>query len=310
MAKAKILLVEDSETQAKIAKDSLQKQGYEVVWAEDGKSAIKVATSSPPDLILLDFMLPDINGDEVCRWLKLNKGTRTIPIIMLTVKDSISDKVSGLEAGADDYVPKPFNEVELNARIYACLRTKSLQDELKHKNEELEELLTKVKTLANTDPLTDLFNRRRFETFLEKEFDKTVRYKTPISCLMIDIDNFKKINDEYGHQIGDSVLQEMANIVKTTFREIDIIARWGGEEFIVLMPHTKTEGAKMSASRLIQIIANHRFSKIPDRKITISIGVASAPSPSIDSEESLINASDIAMYEAKKKGRDRLEVTS
>jgi diguanylate cyclase (GGDEF)-like protein len=309
MIQAKILLVEDSKTQAKTLEDFLKKQGYEVMWVEDGKSAIKAASTKPIDLILLDLVLPDINGDEVCRWLKLNKGTRGIPIIMLTVKSSLSDKVSGLKAGADDYMPKPFNESELNARIYACLRTKALQDELKQKNQELEDLLKKVNILAETDPLTGLLNRRRFGNFLEKEFAMTRRYKTPLSCIMVDIDKFKSINDEFGHSVGDSVLQEIAQIIRKTFREIDIIARWGGEEFVILLPRVKKEGALESAKRFKEIIVKHTFSKISDKKITISIGVASAPNPSIDSEDALINASDSAMYDAKRKGRDRIEAT-
>ena len=133
MAKAKILLVEDSKVQAGLVRDFLEKTGYEVIWAENGKSAIKTAKTMSVDIILLDLMLPDISGNEVCRWLKLNDNTRGIPIIMLTAKDAITDKVAGLEAGADDYLPKPYNEIELNARIYASLRTKALQDELRQK---------------------------------------------------------------------------------------------------------------------------------------------------------------------------------
>ncbi|MCK5286530.1 MAG: diguanylate cyclase [Thermodesulfovibrionia bacterium] len=307
MAKAQLLIVEDSKTQAETIKKFLKKQGYDVTWVEDGKSAIQVAKTKPLDLILLDFILPDIKGDEVCRWLKLNQSTKGIPIIILTVKGNVSDKVIGLEAGADDYMLKPYNEIELNARIYACLRTKALQDELREKNHQLEELLSKVEILAITDPLTELYNRRRFQVVLEMEFQKTKRYKTLLSCLMIDIDRFKLINDENGHQIGDFVLQETAQIIRKTFREVDIIARWGGEEFVVLLPHTKKEDALRSATRVLEKISHHKFSRIPDKKITVSIGIASAPDPSIDTGESLINASDIAMYDAKDKGRNQIK---
>ncbi|HDK82271.1 MAG TPA: response regulator, partial [Nitrospirae bacterium] len=217
MAKATILLVEDSKTQAKAIKKFLESEGYNVTWVEDGKSAINAAKTQPPDIVLLDVVLPDLNGHEVCRWLKLNQTTRSIPVIMLTAKGSTPDKVTGLEAGADDYIPKPFEEMELNARIYACLRTKALQDDLKLKNRQLEELLERVEVLAVTDPLTELFNRRRFETVLEKEFKRTDRYHTPLSCLMIDIDHFKKINDKYGHHVGDAVLQDIARIIKNNF---------------------------------------------------------------------------------------------
>jgi two-component system cell cycle response regulator len=307
MAKAKILLVEDDKLQAKVTKDYLETSGYEVICVENGKSAIKTAKTQHVDLVLLDLILPDLDGNEVARWLKLNEDTKGIPIIILTVKSSTTEKVTGLEAGADDYLPKPYNEIELNARIYACLRTKALQDELRVKNRQLEEVLLKVETLAITDPLTELFNRRRFEATLEKEFARTIRYQSPTSCLMIDIDHFKNINDEYGHHAGDLVLKEIAQVIKSCVREIDTVARWGGEEFVVLLPEVKKESALQAASRILNVISKHKFSGISSH-ISVSIGLASVPDPSIDTGEKLINASDLALYEAKAKGRNRIEV--
>ena len=308
MAKAKILLVEDSKAQAELVKDFLEKTGYEVIWAENGKSAIKTAKTMSVDIILMDLMLPDISGNEVCRWLKLNDNTRGIPIIMLTAKDAITDKVAGLEAGADDYLPKPYNEIELNARIYASLRTKALQDELRQKNHQLEDLLRQVEIMAITDQLTGIYNRRRLETVLEKEFRRTIRYKTPLSCLMIDIDHFKRINDRFGHHTGDMVIKETAQIIIECARDIDTVARWGGEEFLALFPQIKKEDALIPASRILTAVSGHKFTDIHDEQITISIGIASAPAPSIDTEEKLIHASDMALYEAKKNGRNRAEL--
>ena len=230
MLKARILLVEDTKAQAKMTIEFLEKNGYEVVWAQDGASAMKAAKTQNVDVILLDLVLPDINGNEVCRWLKLSQDTKAIPIIMLTVKGTTDDKVKGLEAGADDYLPKPYSEVELNARIYSCLRTKALQDELRQKNRQLEDMLMRVETLAVMDPLTNLFNRRRFEAILEKEFGRTMRYESPLSCLMIDIDHFKKINDTFGHRAGDSVLREMGKIILDSIRDVDTAARWSGSK--------------------------------------------------------------------------------
>jgi two-component system cell cycle response regulator len=306
MAKAKILLVEDDKLQAEVAKDYLEANGYEIIWVENGKSAIKMAKTQPVELILLDLVLPDLDGNEVCRWLKLNEDTKGIPIIILTVKSSTMEKVTGLEAGADDYLPKPYNEIELNARIYACLRTKALQDELRQKNRQLEEVLLKVETLAITDPLTELFNRRHFSAAIEKEFNRTVRFQSPTSCLMIDIDYFKKINTEYGHATGDMVLKELAKLIKSCARETDTVARLGGDEFIVLLPETKKEEALQTAKRILEAISHHQFSNI-SRQITVSIGTASVPEASIDTAEKLIRASDFALYEAKAKGRNRIE---
>jgi diguanylate cyclase (GGDEF)-like protein len=307
MAKAKILLVEDSETQAKTTKSFLEKSGYDVVWAENGMAAFKLAKTKQVDLVLLDRVLPDMDGNEVCRWLKLDQDTRVIPIIMLTVRDSTTDKVTGLESGADDYLPKPYNEVELNARIYAALRTKTLQDELRRKNRQLEDMLTRVETLAITDPLTGLFNRRRFETILELEFKKTLRYQTPLSCLMIDIDHFKSVNDTFGHQAGDVVLKEVALLIQRNIREVDTAARWGGEEFAVLVPTINRENASAPANRILKAVGNHKFPDITDLSITVSIGIAGIPNPQIDTGQKLVHAADLAMYEAKKKGRNRIE---
>jgi diguanylate cyclase (GGDEF)-like protein len=307
MAKARILLVEDNRTQAGVIREFLEKNGYEVVWVEDGMSAFKAARTQQIDIVLLDLILPDIDGNEVCRWLKLDQNTRSIPIIMLTAKDSVIDKVASLEAGADDYLPKPFDTNELSARIHVRLRTKIQEDELKQKNRQLEDMLTRVETLAIMDSLTGLYNRRRFEVILESEFKRAARYQNPLSCLMIDIDHFKNVNDSFGHQGGDTVLREIAQLIQTTIREVDTPARWGGEEFVVLSPNTPKENAVLAAARILNAVTHHAFSGVKGGKITISIGVAGVPDPSIDSKEKLVHAADLAMYEAKKKGRNRVE---
>jgi diguanylate cyclase (GGDEF)-like protein len=307
MAKANILLVEDNKTQADVIRNFLEKNGYYVFWVEDGISAIKTARTKKVDIVLLDLVLPDIDGNEVCRWMKMDHNTRSIPIIMLTAKDTVSDKVTSLEAGADDYLPKPFDENELNARIYVRLRTKIQEDELKQKNRQLEDMLTRVEALAIMDSLTGLYNRRRFEVVLESEFKRAARYQSPLSCLMIDIDHFKKVNDSCGHQGGDTALREMAQLIQAAIREVDTPARWGGEEFIVLSPNTPKDKANLAATRIVNAIAKHTFSGVNGGKITVSIGVAGIPDPSIDDKDKLVHAADLAMYEAKRKGRNRVE---
>ncbi len=308
MAKARILLVEDNRTQARIIAECLAKNGYEVTHVDNGMSAIKVAKSEPIDLVLLDLVLPDIDGNEVCRWLKLNYDTKPIPIIMLTAKGESNDKVAGLEAGADDYLQKPFDENELNARIYARLRAKSQQDELQQKNRQLESMLTQVETLAIMDSLTNLFNRRRFETILANEFKKSQRYLQPLSCMMIDIDHFKDVNDSFGHQTGDLVLREVARLIQAGIREVDTPARWGGEEFVVLSPSTSKENAGRAADRILKSISTFAFPGIDGKKLTVSVGVAGIPDSRIDTPEKLIHAADLALYEAKRKGRARVEL--
>jgi len=307
MGKANILLVEDSKTQAEVTREFLEKNGYAVFMADSGSGAIKVVKSQPIDVILLDLVLPDISGNEVCRWLKLNSDTKGIPIIMLTVKDSLEDKVAGLEAGANDYLPKPYNEVELNARIYAALRNKALQDELRQNNRQMEELLARVEFLAITDPLTGLYNRRRVEAVLEEEWKSVKRYDRKLSCFILDIDFFKAINDTHGHKVGDSVLKEIGDIIKYSLREVDTVARWGGEEFIAVLPQTPIEGAITVAERILSTIRDYTFDQIPNQRITASIGLSSS-NEKIDTPDKLVNAADFALYDAKTKGRNRIEV--
>ena len=307
MAKATVLLVEDDPIQANATKEILLKAGYEVLMAADGINAIKAVKNNMPDIVLLDVVLPGLDGHEVCRWLKLEESTRGIPVIMLTVKKDLADKISGLHIGADDYLPKPYNELELNARIYASLRTKALQDELRNKNKQLEDLLCKVEYMAITDSLTGLFNRRRFHEILSKEFERSKRYATPFSLIMADIDHFKKINDNYGHQAGDTVLKEVTSIIKKNTRETDTTARYGGEEFMVVMPNTNKSDAMNLAERIRSSIEKSIFSEIDGQNITVSIGLTGMPDPDITKEDVLIRCTDFALYRAKNTGRNRVE---
>lgn len=304
MAKAKVLLVEDDPVQASATKEILLKVGYDVVWAEDGINAIKEVKKEKPDIILLDLVLPGMDGYEVCRWLKLEETTKGIPVIMLTVKKELADKISGLQIGADDFLPKPYNELELNARIYASLRTKALQDELRMKNRQLEELLHKVNYMAITDALTGLFNRRRFHDVLISEYERAKRYNTPFSLVMVDIDHFKRVNDTFGHSVGDGVLKEVSAILKRSIREIDTASRYGGEEFILILPNTVKGNALVVAERMRMSIEQHTFHEI-DRNITVSIGISGMPDEKAESDEKLVRCADFALYRAKQLGRNR-----
>jgi len=308
LAKAKVLLVEDDSIQAEATKEILEKVGYEVLLADDGINAIKIVKSERPDIILLDLILPGLDGYEVCRWLKLDESTKGIPIIMLTVKKDLSDKISGLQIGADDYLPKPYNELELNARIYASLRTKTLQDELKMKNKQLEELLSKVEYMAITDALTELYNRRRMHDVLGKEFERSKRYSTPFSVVMLDIDHFKKVNDNFGHLTGDMVLKDIAKVLLNSIRDIDTAARYGGEEFVLILPNTEKNDAKNVAERIRDFIEKNKFSVIENSPLTVSIGISGLPDKKIETEDKLMRCADFALYQAKKNGRNRTEI--
>jgi len=307
-SKAKILLAENNLTQASIMIDYLENNGYEVTHVEDASSVFSAVEKHSPDVILLARLLPDIDGIHICRSLKNNSETSGIPIIMLTNKSTTSDKIIGLRAGADDYIPEPCDEGELSAVIVARLRTKSEWDDLKQTTRQLREMLTRVEMLANVDSLTGLFNRRRFEVVIDKEFKRSNRYNVPLSCLMLDIDHFKKVNDMFGHAVGDGVLRETVKIIQTNIRDVDTVARWGGEEFIIMSPNTQKKNASFVADRIRKSMAGHTFENVGDKKISISIGIADIPDPAIHTKEDLIGAADQALYDAKKSGRNRVRL--
>ncbi len=311
MSKASILLIEDNAFQAKQIVSVLETAEYAVIWASSGISGLKSAKTQNPDLILLDVVLPEVDGHEVCRWLKLDETTRATPIIMLTAKSDVQDRVTGLNLGADDYLPKPFNDQELLARIYACLRTKLLQDELRGKNAQLENLLRKVEQMAITDTVTQLFNRRHFTELLDKEFARAKRFNFPLSCMMLDIDHFKSINDTFGHQAGDSVLRDIAKIIQEAIRNIEVAARYGGEEFVLLFPQTPRQEALKPATRILETVSTFPYKELDrGRTVTVSIGLTGLPDDLIKTKEDLIQCADIALYRAKRGGRNRIEVSS
>jgi two-component system, cell cycle response regulator len=306
----RILVIEDNELQCQKLKAMLEKNGYDVFFAHSGSTGMKMVIKAKPDVILLDIILPDISGQEVCRWIKEREDTKAIPVIMLTVKRGLKDKVAGLNIGADDYLPKPFKEMELIARIYASLRMGEHLEELKRKNTQLEDLLRAVEVMAVTDHTTRLYNRRHFEDVLQKEHARATRYEEPVSVMMIDIDHFKSVNDEFGHRVGDLVLLEMGEVISNHFRRIDTVARYGGEEFSVLLPRAKAMAAHVPAERLLKDVARHAFKGLKghDRKLTVSIGIAGLPDSRISNEEQLLHAADEALYQAKRGGRNRIEV--
>ncbi|KKM69353.1 hypothetical protein LCGC14_1451670 [marine sediment metagenome] len=303
-----ILVIEDNKLQADAAMLYLKGLGYTVHLAPDGKSALKMLLTEAVDVALLDLELPDMHGTKILQWIKSNHSTKRVCVIIVTAQDSLGDKVMGLEAGAVDYLIKPFDETELQARIRSCLRTQSLQDELEQKNFQLSELVEEVKKMAITDPLTGLYNRRHMNEVLSKEFQKAKRYGGNLSCLMVDIDHFKRINDIYGHAVGDTVLKEVAETLTNSLRKVDIVARWGGEEFVILLPATGLDQAREAAERVLEDISNSRFAPIEDEQLTVSVGISSSSSKKLTTEDMIINTADEALLEAKRNGRNRMEV--
>lgn len=220
--KAKVLVVEDSKAQRDALDEILTARGYDVSAVGGGFDALRAVKSNPPEVVILDVMLDDMDGYSVCRWLRLGEATRDIVVIMLTVKGEVKERVEGLHVGADDYIPKPYEPEELEARMYAALRSRNARLELRQRNAELEGLLTKTEHLAMTDALTGVFNRRRFGDVLHREWASARRYGHPLSLLLFDVDRFKAVNDIGGHQAGDETLRNIAQILAHGIREVDV----------------------------------------------------------------------------------------
>jgi two-component system cell cycle response regulator len=306
-AKAKLLLIEDSPSQGEQLVKSLQELGYDVTWAQSGMSGVKLARQTSPDLVILDVILEDLDGFAVCRWLKMHSETRDTPIIMLTARTDIKDRVEGLNIGADDYLTKPVISDELEAHIFAALRTRNMQRELRQRNSELESMLHHVEAMAITDPLTGLFNRRRLDDVLKREWAVSQRYKNSLSCIMLDLDHFKAVNDQHGHGAGDDVLKQVATLLRSRLREVDLAARFGGEEFVILLPQTDKEGALILAERLRSTLSQSPLATNgKELAVSASFGVASNLDVAEGDAEDLLRGADIALYHAKNNGRNRV----
>jgi two-component system cell cycle response regulator len=305
--KKKILVVDDHEDNIELLRARLEARGYEVVGANDGQAALDQVDRECPDLILLDVMMPKMDGMEVVRRLKANQNLPFIPVIMQTALDSTENKVEGLDAGADDYITKPINFAELEARVNSLLRIKALQSALAARERELSDLNDRLRQISLTDGLTQIENRRSLEERLHDMWQHSVRLHEPIAVVMCDIDKFKNVNDTYGHQAGDSVLKEFAQLLKGEAREIDRVGRYGGEEFLLILPGTVLDAAVTFAERLREKVEKHTFSYAGGTLCrTMSCGVAASPHPKVKDQEALLRAADDALYVAKETGRNRV----
>jgi diguanylate cyclase (GGDEF)-like protein len=302
----RILIVDDHEDNVELLRARLESWGYTCEAAGDGAEALQKVDESPPDLILLDVMMPKIDGIEVARRVKRNDALPFIPIIMQTALDATENKVRGLEAGADDYITKPIDFAELKARVASMLRIKRLQEELEDREQELLEANERLRYMSQTDALTGLDNRRRLEERIDEMFEHAKRLDGPFSCVMCDLDHFKSVNDTYGHQAGDAVLKQFAQILREDVREIDRVGRYGGEEFMMLLPGTVLDAGVRFAERVRKHVASHTFTfEGVSIQRTASFGVSAWPHPRIANCDDLVRAADAALYVAKETGRNR-----
>ncbi len=302
MPSTTILVIDDSQSAAQAVCNALESHDpdYQAIHSPSGLDGFKTLIAKNIDLVLCDLNMDGIDGFKFLGLKASRPELIDVPVIMLTSSSAVSEKVKALEGGAADYLTKPFDDAELIARVHVHLKVRTLQRELREKNERLEEL-------SNTDELTKLRNRRHFMRVAAVELLRAERYQQPLSCILLDLDHFKKINDNYGHLAGDEVLRKAAGAILNELRQHDIAARYGGEELILLLPHTPLSGAQIAAERyrkrIRELEIHHENKRI---NVTVSSGVASYPHTTQGTLEELIEAADIALYEAKKSGRDRV----
>jgi len=283
----KVLIVEDEEHMRSLLKYNLNKENYEIYTAKDGREGLDEVKKQKPDLIISDVMMPRMDGYEFCRSLREDPETKTIPFIFLTAKGQLPDKVEGLRTGADDYITKPFIPKELIEMVNARLKRVEV-----------------YKKMADIDELTGLYNHRALVEHLAAEITRAKRLEIPVSIGFLDIDLFRKINERYGHPMGDTVLKKLAEVVKASVSREDIAGRWGGEEFVLIFP-TKTE--EQAFDHLEEIRKKIESVKFIDRgpTVTISIGTASFPS-NANSADELVEKADKALFRSKSTGRNRI----
>lgn len=295
MSKHRVLIVDDTAANIHLLAEILS-NSYEILIATSGKDAIQIAQTQEVSLILLDIMMPEMDGYEVCKKLKESALTSSIPIIFVTALNSTQAEVKGLNAGAVDFITKPFNDIIIQARVRTHIK--------------LHEQNILLEKLAKTDGLTGIANRREYDERIVIESARARRDKMPLALIMLDIDFFKQYNDSYGHGLGDECLRRVAQTIKEIpKRPSDLFARYGGEEFVVLLPGVSKEDAKLIADEIRESIEQlkieHKSSSISPY-LSVSLGVASLYPDNVSSSINLEKAADEALYRAKESGRNRV----
>ena len=292
--KPRLLIVDDSSLNRTMLTE-IFKDDYVTLCAKSGEEALSIVPVFRPDIILLDVVMNGLSGFDVCRQLKDDSGTRSIPIVFVTSSEDKEAEIQGLRLGALDFILKPYNPVIIKQRIKNYIT--------------LQRALADLEQLAITDQLTGLYNRRYFFNMFQSELCRNQRYRHPLSVLLLDIDHFKTYNDSRGHLAGDRCLRDIADTLRCCLRRsTDFVARYGGEEFVVLLPETDEDAARHTAEYLRTAVESLglRYYDDEDRVVTVSIGVACCPPGQCISDQLLLDQADVAMYTAKTGGRNRV----
>jgi two-component system cell cycle response regulator len=304
----RVLVVDDDQDSVDLLKRWLSMEGYEVLSAVSGAEALQRIASDRPDLVLLDLLIPPPDGMAVIRAAKRDRDMSTTPIVVMTVKRDVKTKIEALRMGADDFIVKPFHFDELDAVMRASLKKRYLYTSLERANRQLRDANEKLLKLSVTDDRTNLLNDRYLRRRLGEEFKRARRYGSALTVMMLDLDHFKQVNDKYGHDCGDQILAEFAKVLVDNAREIDIVGRYGGEEFLMILPNTDGIRAAVVAERVRRAAEEHvyRYREFMVR-ITVSIGLASIPAnQAVRTENDLVRAADEALYRAKQASRNKV----
>lgn len=309
-----VLIVDDNPENLRVLGELIESIGHESAFALNGRQAITFLEKEMPDIILLDVIMPEMDGYDVCCTLKKNERTADIPIIFITARTEANDIVAGFESGASDYIAKPFNIAELKVRLENQLKIRSFQKQLEITNHVLEEknhalhiALEKLEKAALTDPLTGLWNRRAMYKRLRDEKERFDRGGKSFAVVIGDVDHFKTFNDNHGHDCGDFVLEAIAGILEQNLRKQDTVSRWGGEEFLILLPETFLDGAYRKTESIRHVLHNHPF-VFNEMTLHLSMTFGVVAFRMGLSVEDCIKLADGALYEGKKQGRNRVVV--
>jgi two-component system, cell cycle response regulator len=300
----KVLVADDSRLSRKLVEHSLSDQGYALLFAESGREAMALFSEHQPSIVITDWMMPDLSGIELCEHIRKQSRQPYTYLIILTGNTERDKLVTGLAAGADDYLTKPFHREELQARVGVGRRIVELHRQLEAKNLLLEEL-------ALTDPLTGLPNRRAIEDWATRQLSGAQRYGFSFLVVLADLDHFKAVNDTYGHDRGDSVLKKFSEILKTNSRRSDICGRIGGEEFLFILTHTTQENARVVIERIRRQLEATKFDFDGGSfTVTASFGLAGFEGRQPADFNQLVIQADAALYAAKRTGRNRIEIAA